>query len=165
MGSERLEGVVEAEYDAMLWNSTDLDTEQIIPKEKDPSLDSESPEMSDPIGFDAALTIAESFMLTPVLWGTLTKYSDPKFGNESNQTLSSEKSLLEKDEDLLSAKGEFVSTQLDTVITTTERITDIKKYNKKIVDVRTKPSDDVVNNTTASSELETSDKSVFRKRA
>ena len=79
LADERLTNAVSAEYEARLWNFTDdFGEDALIPEYLDPSCANDSPEMSDPKGFDAGLTVAESFMLTPVLWTALSKYSDPK---------------------------------------------------------------------------------------
>lgn len=76
MAETRLQEAVVTEYNAQVWNMTDHEN---LPKDIDPAFFHDSPEITDSIGFDVGLALAEGIMLTPVLWETVTKYSDPKY--------------------------------------------------------------------------------------
>ena len=84
MAEKRLQDTVVSEYKAEVWNMTEVDN---LSQNIDPAYSKDSPEVCDPIGFDVGLAVAEGIMLTPVLWGVLTKYSDPKFNPNEEEKL------------------------------------------------------------------------------
>jgi uncharacterized membrane protein YdjX (TVP38/TMEM64 family) len=78
--NERMDEMIRIEYNAAVWNCTKDDPP---PLDKDPALYPTSPEVQGKgKGFDAIGAICESFVLSPLLFTTYFKYSDPLFEGE-----------------------------------------------------------------------------------
>ena len=80
MAEERMMEMVEVERDARVWNYT---AAEIIPRDINPALRPSSPEVQGS-GFDFQKSVLDGLVLSPVLFGTFTKYADPMFVENNN---------------------------------------------------------------------------------
>lgn len=110
---ERVENIIDAEYEAKVWNYTKADGG--VPRELDPAYASGSPEvMGVGKGFDFAASICDGMVLSPTLVNAFLKYSNPLYDEEKDQ------------EKTVSAKNSFSSTskvsnkEIETAIAPTE---------------------------------------------
>lgn len=84
--NERMDEMIKIEYNAAVWNSTKDDPP---PLDKDPAFYPTSPEIQGKgQGFDAVGAICESFVLSPLLFTSYFKYSDPLFEGEKEDTIN-----------------------------------------------------------------------------
>lgn len=84
--NERMDEMINIEYNAAVWNSTKDDPP---PLDKDPAFYPTSPEIQGKgQGFDAVGAICESFVLSPLLFTSYFKYSDPLFEGEKEDTIN-----------------------------------------------------------------------------
>mmetsp|Transcript_27254 Transcript_27254/g.41737 ORF Transcript_27254/g.41737 Transcript_27254/m.41737 type:complete len:574 (-) Transcript_27254:969-2690(-) len=81
--SERVEDMVEAEWDAKVWNYTKA--EGGPPKNVDPAFASGSPEMLEVgKGFDFGAANCEGLVLSPALFSAFLKYADPLYDEQKD---------------------------------------------------------------------------------
>jgi len=81
--SERVEDMVEAEWDAKVWNYTKA--EGGPPKSVDPAFASGSPELLEVgKGFDFGAANCEGIVLSPALFGAFLKYADPLYDEQKD---------------------------------------------------------------------------------
>jgi uncharacterized membrane protein YdjX (TVP38/TMEM64 family) len=83
--NDRMDEMIKIEYNAAVWNCTE---ENPPPLDKDPAVYPTSPEIQGKDkGFDAVGAICESFVLSPLLFTSYFKYSDPLFEGEKEDTI------------------------------------------------------------------------------
>mmetsp|Transcript_266 Transcript_266/g.422 ORF Transcript_266/g.422 Transcript_266/m.422 type:complete len:568 (-) Transcript_266:41-1744(-) len=81
--SERIEDMIEAEWDAKVWNYTKA--EGGPPKNMDPAFASNSPEVVNVgKGFDFVAANCEGLVLSPALFAVFLKYADPLFDDQKD---------------------------------------------------------------------------------
>lgn len=93
LANNRLDEVIEAEYNAKVWNYT---APEEIPEGLDPAMYSTAPEVADPYGFDFGLTVCEGICLTPQLWSILGKYSDPNYDKKAEEEAIKNANMIEQ---------------------------------------------------------------------
>ena len=72
---QRINDLVDIEYNARVWNYT---SPEEIPPSQNPSLLPESPEITQRnAGIDLTASLCDGLVLSPILWSTFAKYSDP----------------------------------------------------------------------------------------
>jgi len=109
---ERLEDMVQIEYNAQVWNYTSPD-KQPIPSSIDPAKAINSPEqLYVGGGFDLATNICEGFVLSPCLLSSFLKYADPLYTTEADEDIVNE------DDNVLEAVAATPSTTPSTTIST-----------------------------------------------
>eukprot|EP00586_Coscinodiscus_wailesii_P020699 CAMPEP_0172513998 /NCGR_PEP_ID=MMETSP1066-20121228/257014_1 /TAXON_ID=671091 /ORGANISM="Coscinodiscus wailesii, Strain CCMP2513" /LENGTH=571 /DNA_ID=CAMNT_0013294499 /DNA_START=254 /DNA_END=1967 /DNA_ORIENTATION=+ len=154
---KRLTEVVEAEYNAKVWNYT---KQEEIPKQLDPALSSQSPEiLGKGQGLDFTQSFFDGLVLSPVLLSSYLKYADPavleetksndeqnKVNSDNEQTNLQQTSLVGKNDVGSSEDGTIKQPEKVTItninniddkfllntlsvlrVTTTERLEEIEK--------------------------------------
>lgn len=129
--SQRMEEMIQIEYDAAVWNCTKDDPPPLY---EDPAFYPTSPEiMGKDKGFDAVGAICESLVLSPLLFTSYFKYADPLFNGEDARSVA-----IEAKGDILNNQNRIVSSEaLDkyTVIETDPTISSFESSSDESDDL------------------------------
>jgi uncharacterized membrane protein YdjX (TVP38/TMEM64 family) len=83
MADERIDGLVLQEYDARVWNYTDSEGDNPIPREENPAFASNSPEILGSYkGIDYGASVCDGLVLSPALFKYSLTFADPLFDEE-----------------------------------------------------------------------------------
>ncbi|KAL7547616.1 hypothetical protein ACHAWF_010901 [Thalassiosira exigua] len=88
VADERVNAMIEEEYNAKVWNYTSEEIETSSDVD-DPATQPESPEVVDANkGFDFGASLCDGLVLSPALFGAYLKYADPLYEEDDNESAS-----------------------------------------------------------------------------